>query len=244
MTDNARPVDGAPTSAELQAQVEQYRRRVTQLEAIGWIWEAAGSSLVLAEVLDEALDTTLAVTAMEAGEVWLLDAAEGGLRLAGHRGSDPAVFWERCRFAVGEGIPGLVVQTGEPVIIADLAEEPRFLRRGVVEAGFQTFVALPLKAKGEIAGCLNVAERRIRTMTPDDVEFLSAIGAVVGRAVANANLYEQLKGATRQLQDTIRQLEARLEELERVQSQLAAPERMPAADERPPEPPATSSSSI
>lgn len=241
MTDNARPADEAPTVAELQVQVEQYKRRVTQLEAIGWIEEAAGSSLVLAEVLSEALDTTLAVTTMEAGEVWLLDAADGGLRLAGHRGSDSAAFWERCRFAVGEGIPGLVVQTGEPVIIADLAEEPRFLRRGVVAAGFQTLVALPLKAKGEIAGCLNVAERRMRVVTPDDVEFLSTIGAVVGRAVTNANLYERLKGATRQLQDTIRQLEARLEELERVQSQLAASERMPAADERPPEPPATSS---
>lgn len=240
MTEERVPFDQNQLDADLAAKVEHYSRRMRYLEAIGTVGQALSSSLTLTEVLDQALDATLTVTGMQAGEVWLLDASAGEVRLARHRGLTPDAFWERSSFALWEGIPGLVAATGEAVVIADLAEEPRFLRRSVVAAGFKTFVALPLKAKGEVAGCLNVAERRVRAVTEDDAQLLSAIGAVVGMAVANANLYERLTAATQQLEIATQQLETKLGELERNQAQLIAKEHQGAADRIPPEPPATS----
>lgn len=240
MTEEKISFDQGRLDADLAAKIEHYSRRTRYLEALGTVGQAASSSLTLTEVLDQALDATLAVTGMEAGEVWILNTAAGEVRLVRHRGLIPEAFWERSSFALWEGIPGLVAATGEAVVIADLAEEPRFLRKGVVAAGFKTFVALPLKAKGEIAGCLNVAERRLRAITEDDAQLLSAIGAVVGMAVANANLYEQLKGATQQLEIATRQLETKLGELERTQAQLIATEHLGATDRIPPELPTTS----
>lgn len=239
MTEEKIPLEQDRLDADVGAKVERDSRRMRYLEALGTVGQAVGSSLTLTEVLDRALDAVLAVTGMEAGEVWLIDAAAGEVRLARHRGLMPEAFWERSGFALWEGIPGLVAATGEAVVIADLTEEPRFLRRSVVAAGFKTFVALPLKAKGEVAGCLNVAERRIRLVTEDDAQLLSAIGAVIGIAVANANLYERLASATQQLQIATQQLETKLGELERIQAQLMAMQHQGATDRIPPDPPTT-----
>lgn len=230
MPEETFSAEQARSDAALQAQVEQYRRRTNQLEALSRVGQAASSSLALTEVLDRVLDATLTVTEMEAGEIWLLDPAVGEVRLARHRGLHSEAFWERQRFGPGEGIPGLVVETGESVVIPDLAEEPRFLRHSVVAAGFKTFVAFPLLGKGEVTGCLNVAERRTRVLTEDDVQLLSAIGAVVGMAVTNAHLYERLRVATQQLEVATRQLETKLSELEQTQAQLTAMERTRTVD--------------
>lgn len=239
MTEEKNPLDQGRFDAALETKLERYDRRTKYLEALGTVGQAASSSLTLTEVLDRTLDATLAVTGMEAGEVWILHAAAGEVRLARHRGLTPEAFWERSSFALWEGIPGLVAATGEAVVIADLAEEPRFLRRSVAAAGFKTFVAIPLKAKGEVTGCLSVSERRMRAITEDDAQLLSAIGAVVGMAVTNANLYEQLRSATQQLEIATQQLETKLGELERTQAQLIAMQYPGATDRIPPEPSTT-----
>ncbi|PWB82255.1 MAG: GAF domain-containing protein, partial [Candidatus Methylomirabilota bacterium] len=176
-------------------------------------------------------------TAMEAGEIWLLDAADSRLRLARQRGCDGELFGERPEFALGEGIPGVVAQTAEPVVVPDLAADPRFLRRRVVAAGFTALAAVPLRAKGEVIGTLDVATRHARPVTEDDLRLLTAIGAAVGMAAANARLYERLARATQQLEAMTGTLDARLNELERMQAKLAAFEPMGTTD-RPSAPPA------
>lgn len=224
MTEEKESIEQVQFGADLQAEIEQYVRRTRHLEALGRVGQVVSSSLALCDVLDRALDVTVAVMGVEAGEVWLLDPATRELRLIRRCGLGSELFGERDRFAMGEGIPGQVAETGEVVIIPDLATDPRFLRRRVVTAGFTTFAAFPLKAGGETIGVLDFATRRARTLTEDDVQLLTAIGAAVGMAVSNARLYEDLRLATKQL-------EARLDELQRTQGRLVATERLRAMGE-------------
>lgn len=224
MVEDEATIEQAQLHADLQTQIEQYIRRTRHLEALGTVGQVISSSLALNEVLDRALDVTLAVMEMEAGEIWLFDQSTREMALVRQRGANGELFGERTRFALGEGIPGRVAKTGEVIIISDLAADLRFLRRKVVAAGFTTFAAFPLLAKGEVIGCLDIATRRACSFSEEDVQLLMAIGAAVGMAVANAGLYEDLRLATKQL-------EAQLDELQRTQAHLVATERLRAMGE-------------
>ncbi|MDD5559371.1 ATP-binding protein [Candidatus Methylomirabilis sp.] len=204
---------------ELQAQTERQTPRTREMNILTMIGNAIGGTLTLNEILDRALDATLTCLNMEAGEVFLVDATRGEVSKVRHRGQIPESFAERTCFALGEGIPGRVVQTNECIIIPDLASDRRFLRPQVIEAGFRTFAAVPLRAKGRIVGCFDIVGRQPYTLTERDLELLNAVGAAIGLAVANGHLYEDLWIATKQL-------EAKIEELRRTQATLIETERL------------------
>ena len=177
-----------------QNQVEQQVRRMRELEASARIGTAVSSSLALHDVLDQALDTTLAILEMEAGVILLLDEEAGEVVLSKHRGQCLEAFVEISRFKLGEGFPGLAVPSGEILSTSELGEDLRFLRTSVVKAGFRTFASVPLKVKGKAIGTLEVAAKRSQVFTDSDLDLLTTIGATVGMAIGNARLYEEAAG--------------------------------------------------
>lgn len=209
----------ADMTEDRQGEMQSGTGQRNPLNVLAMIGSAIGGTLTLNDILDRALDATLASLEMDAGEIFLLDTVRGEVSKVRHRGQVPEVFAERTCFVVGEGIPGCVVQSTESIIISDLASDRRFLRPQVVAAGFRTFAAIPLRAKGKIIGCFTVAGRRPHILTEDDLDLLNAVGATIGLAVANGHLYEDLWLATKQL-------ETKVKELEQTQAVLVATERL------------------
>lgn len=205
----------------------QCQRRTRQFEALGVVGRIISGVLPLDEVLNRVLDVIMTVMDMEAGEVCLLDATHKEVCLTRHRGLAKEAFLEQNRFAVGQGIPGLVVQTAESVVIPNLAYDSRFLRRAVVAADFKTFAAFPLRARGEVIGSFDLATRQDRTVTKTDLHLLNTVGDVVGMAVADACQYEEFSRA-------ITRLTAKVEQLQRTQDELVAREQLRAVSEPPP----------
>ncbi len=111
-----------------------------------------------------------------------------------HRGQAAEAFWNRSRFRVGDGFPGLVAQTGEPIVSVDLAKDARFLRDAVVQAGFHQIACLPLKASGNLVGVLNVATRgQVTIRCAAMCNLLSAVGNWAGLAIENARLHQNAR---------------------------------------------------
>jgi len=163
-------------------------QRNRQLEAVLAVGRAANSSVRLADMLDAALDEILGVTSADAAEVWLL--RNGELVLERQRGLDGEAFRERTRFRLGEGLPGVAAQSGQPLVVHDIALDPRFLRPRVTELGFQIFGAFPLMWRGETLGVLGVAGRdRAALSSAVERRLLEGIGEQVGVAIENARLH-------------------------------------------------------
>ncbi|MFQ5826862.1 MAG: GAF domain-containing protein, partial [Dehalococcoidia bacterium] len=170
-------------------------QRNREMEALLAVSRAGASSLDLPRVLDRALDTILEVTSAEAAEMWLAEE-RGELTLTRHRGAASEAFHEQTRFQMGEGFPGLAAQTCSPVVVHDLSRDPRFLRTGVKEAGFQTYCALPLLHRERLVGVLGVAARAQEALTrPEELRLLVGIGEVIAVAIENARLYERVQDA-------------------------------------------------
>lgn len=179
---------------------------------------AASQSLDLEAVLKQSLDALLAATGLDAAEIFLREP-DGDLVLAVHRGRFPEPFREITRFSPGQGFPGRVAESGQPLVSTNLAADLRFLRRSVVRAGFQSLACVPLLAGDRVVGTLDVASLDARRFTPDELTLLRAVGRHLGVAVENARLHEELRRRAQTLESEVA---ARTADLERQQQRIQA----------------------
>ena len=102
----------------------------------------------------------------------------------------------KTSFAVGEGLPGLVMQTGEPVWISDVGADARFLRKKAVEDLLITSaLGFPVKSAGST---IAVIEFFTPTRSEPDHQLLLAVrsigdqvGRVFERRLAETKLHRQ-----------------------------------------------------
>jgi diguanylate cyclase (GGDEF)-like protein len=99
------------------------------------------------------------------------------------------------RFRVGEGITGLVAETGAPLLVHDLkspfektAMPPTVQTAPLIEEG--SLVAVPMLHKGRVVGVFEFYDPRIGAFDDDDGKLLEALGAQAAMAVVNADLYQ------------------------------------------------------
>lgn len=178
--------------ARVERRVLEQNEHLSALLAVG---RAGSSSLDLADVLDAALGAILSVTSAEAGEVWLV--TEGSeLVLARQRGAAADAFRGRTHLRLGEGLPGLAAESGSPVVVHDLASDPRCVRGRVKELGFQTFCAQPLVRRGETVGVLAVSSRSPSALSSAaERRLLEGIGEQLVIAIENVQLHERVLDA-------------------------------------------------
>ena len=168
-------------------------RRSEDATLLNEIASTLTSSLELDEILNKTLALVMSYMKMESGEIFLLEEDKQTLRMVLHRGQAAEAFWNRSRFRVGEGFPGLVAQSGNPLVSTDLAADVRFLRDAVVKAGFNQIACFPLKSSGNLVGVLNVATRRQAPFDTRDIQLLSAVGNWAGLAIENARLHSNVR---------------------------------------------------
>ncbi|MBI4215880.1 MAG: GAF domain-containing protein [Chloroflexi bacterium] len=165
----------------------------SELGALLTVGRIVTSSFDLDDLLNKALDAVIEVTAADAAEIWLADGTEA-VNLRCHRGPHREAFLERARFRMGEGIPGIVAQKHEPLVVHGLPSDPRFLRQNVVNAGYQTLHALPLLYQSRLMGVLVVAALSPEAMRqPRELRLFQGIGEWLALAIENARLYQQVQ---------------------------------------------------
>lgn len=111
------------------------------------------------QTLLDRLTTNLKV---EAAELYLADPQQHTLLLSAFAGQDRGAFAQRRHFAFGEGFPGLAASARASLETAQLPDDDRFLRAQVTQAGYHTFVSVPLLLPHGVLGVLCLARRTRR----------------------------------------------------------------------------------
>lgn len=96
---------------------------------------------------------------------------------------------------VGEGLVGMVAQTGSPVIIGNASLENINLwvyqdKSRVPEMKSGALMAIPMIHKGIVIGVFLFSHPEIGIFDDEDVTLISALGAQTALAIVNAELYE------------------------------------------------------
>jgi signal transduction histidine kinase len=176
---------------------EQATRRHQELSALYTIAEVLNQPLALPEMLDRAVVKVIEVMGVDAAGIRLLERQTGELVIASSRGLSPDYIQAVDRLRLGEGIVGRVAQSGTPLVIQDMAHDPRLAPMAPKGEGFHTLAVVPLWARDEIVGTLGAVTRRPRAFTAEDLDLLTAIGHQLGTAVANARLRGEALAAER-----------------------------------------------
>ena len=103
---------------------------------------------------------------------------------------------EKTRFALGEGLPGYVMRTGEPMWIADVYSDARFIRsKSVKQLGIRSALGFPIKNASAV---IAVVEFFATAQTEPDPELLltlrsigDQVGRVFERRLAEMKLHQQ-----------------------------------------------------
>jgi len=176
------------TDVELQKQVKFLR-------ALNQVALSVSQSLVLDDVLTNAVDAVLHVMDTDTAWIYLLREGESTLSLRVHRGFSAGFAEQVSQIEVGSGLNGQVAKTGKPLLVGDIHLYPGPNQQLLAQEGLRSFAAVPLRAKENNVGVLGVATRDDRQFTDNEVDLLSAIGGQVGIAVENARLYRRSRQA-------------------------------------------------
>lgn len=89
-------------------------------------------------------------------------------------------------YALGEGVTGLVLASGQAVLVHDIDAEPRYLARSVARDNLpnegQAFLALPIQVEAHTVGVLSCHRSRQPDRTlDDDLALLRVLAALAGQ---------------------------------------------------------------
>ncbi|MFN8159974.1 MAG: BTAD domain-containing putative transcriptional regulator [Solirubrobacterales bacterium] len=135
-----------------------------------------------------ALAEALEATGAEAAELFLAGRFTDRVWMAAHRGLASRAFRERVEFDRGEGLPGLVIERGEPIVLRKLAADRRYLRDRVRERGFRSYLCAPVHGGGRVLGSIHIASRRDDAPAADRLAALSEIADRLGERLEMARL--------------------------------------------------------
>jgi signal transduction histidine kinase len=214
--------DGPPSSdLNLSDQGSDAEKHHHDLVALSRVSAAISGLLDLDAILKIGLDNVLNAMNGTVGGIMLLDEPSQTLSYEVYHGLSDT-YAEEMRLKVAEGIAGKVVQSGRAVLLEDISSEPDAARLDLISSeGLKAFISVPLRAKDNVLGVMNVASHVPHRFTKEDVHLLHSIGDQLGTAIEQARLHERLRKARERLRKLARQnLVAEEEERRRIAREL------------------------
>ncbi len=173
---------------------EQTIKQLERLAALRSIDLAISNILDLQITLKILLNEVIRQLRVDAAAVLLIQAASGKLEYASGQGFYTRSI-ESTSVHIGEGNAGRAVTERQIVQIADLANfDGSFTRAQLLaDEGFVSYYAVPLIAKGEAKGVLEVFHRSRLNPDREWLDFLETLGGQTAIAVENSILFQGLQ---------------------------------------------------
>jgi Nif-specific regulatory protein len=176
--------------------------KIEQITLLFEISEALNLQLDLKKSLYKVLDILSSSMNMVRGTITLLNPLRNEINIEVAHGISQSAA-KRVKYKLGEGITGRVIESGKPVSIPKISEEPHFLNRTATrKAKFDqelSFICVPIKKGGKVIGALSVDrpyEESYRLQ--EGLKLLSVIATMIARLVINLETIRMEKEHLRQ----------------------------------------------
>ncbi|OIP87539.1 MAG: hypothetical protein AUK24_09300 [Syntrophaceae bacterium CG2_30_49_12] len=176
--------------AEIRNLNRMLSERLTDITTLHETVKVTGSSLDLGEALSSVFNITVKTLKADEGSLMLLDPEEGVLTIKRAHGLDEEII-RKTRIKIGEGIAGMVAQSGEPLIFQGRADISRIKGRKKYEE--INSICTPLKTRKGVIGIINLNRGKgSEPFTEDNLKLLSTMAHETASALENAGLYKDL----------------------------------------------------
>ncbi|MGE5123958.1 MAG: GAF domain-containing protein, partial [Acidobacteriaceae bacterium] len=179
---------------------EKTEQHLQQVQALRTIDSAITSSFDLRAILNIIIYQIIEQLGVDAVDILLLNPHNYALEYSVGKGFRSNAI-EKSRFLLGEGIIGHQMMERHTIHIRDLrAVMQNFSRADIFSSeGFAAYSAVPLVAKGEVKGVLEVYQREVNERGSDWLEFLETLAGQVAIAIDNSQLFANLQRSNLEL---------------------------------------------
>ena len=178
--------------SDLNRRLALLEREVAQLRRVQDCTATLISSLELEESLFTILETALDVAGAAQGSILLYNPERTHLYIANAIGINKETV-ESTRIPNGEGIAGMVAQTGEPILVENIDADPRFSERRIRRERSRSFASLPLIYRESTLGVMNMSHPKSEEKFHlEDLSLLTALANQAAVAIAHSELHRSL----------------------------------------------------
>jgi len=166
----------------------RFRERAEVLDFLLEVAAATSQTLDLDELLANVAQIVRKVLPYELFAILLYNDRNQELRIryaVGHR----LEVVKNVSIALGEGITGAAAARREPILVADVRKDPRYLN--ALDA-VRAELAVPMTARNKLVGVIDVQSTRIGAYNEYDRAILTLIANRVVAAIENARLYRRV----------------------------------------------------
>ncbi|HEX7972770.1 MAG TPA: HD domain-containing phosphohydrolase [Anaerolineales bacterium] len=169
-------------------------RQMRRFEALRKIDIAITASFDLRVTLDILLDQVMAHLEVDASDILLLSPYTQTLEYSGGRGFRTKAL-QHTHLPLGDGLAGKAALERRTIHIADRARLLNELRRSlnIASEGFNSYFGVPLIAKGQVKGILEVFHRTPFEPDADWEGFLETLAGQAAIAIDNSTLFDDLQ---------------------------------------------------
>ncbi len=186
-------------TARKQAE-EKVQRPIQRLEALHRIDMAITAGLEMKLSLGLLLDQLLPLLSVDAAAILLLEPGALVLRYVVSRGFHTDAI-QHTRLPLGRGHAGRAALERRVIRVRDLANNPDEPTRSasLTTEGFKSYFALPLVAKGEVKGVLEIFQRSFLTPDREWINFAETMANQAAITIDNVQLFEDLQKSNMEL---------------------------------------------
>ncbi|HEY66207.1 MAG TPA: GAF domain-containing protein [Caldilineae bacterium] len=170
------------------------RERLARLAALHEIDRAIISQLSIRNILDVVLRNVPKELGADAIAVSLLDEEQPRPQVFTMRLPNGTIIEEEA-FILAESLQHWLVERKEPVIIHDLARDPRMRihRERIRNSNLVSYLGMPMVAHDQTIGLLHLLTTQPRRFSDEDVAFFRTLATQAAIAIENARLLEETR---------------------------------------------------
>lgn len=171
------------------------KKTMKRPDALGEVCKTIAPVLNQEELYNAILNKSTDLVEAEQGSLMLLDSESATLTVKASKGINKSIL-ENIKVKVGEGISGMVMENGVPVIVQDIESES-FGRQNRSRYKTKSFVSIPLKVGSRTVGVINISDKITgEVFSEDDLRLLLSFAYYASIALERGAYYrmtEELK---------------------------------------------------
>ncbi len=180
---------------ELAAAMEELEEERDRVEALYRITAQLSASLDLDHVLSKAMASILNAVGADRATTLLMDSESQRLilRAAVGEGVDLPPGGRATRFSRGEGLAGWVIEQRTLAMVPDLQEDDRWVKKRGEAGRFQSALAVPLVASGQVLGAILLLDSSPGYFREEHLRLVRTAAVQIAQAINNAELYNVIR---------------------------------------------------
>src|SRR5246127_2243526 len=175
----------------------QLTRHTQEVTIFHDVAKALASALDLDSILQTIMEKMAEYFRPDTWSLLMVDEPKDELYFAIAVG-DAAEALKTVRLKMGEGIAGWVARHGEPLIVPDVYNDPRFAKRidEMTKWKTRSIVCMPLKSRQHVLGVIQLINVGLSEFDENEIFFLNALCDYAAIAIENARAVEKIQELT------------------------------------------------